>query len=172
MAGMKHAAISVVTALASLAACGAAGLAECAPGAYVVEAEDFAEAGDWVVDTQFTHKMGSAYLVCPGADRPTARPARTTVALPAAGTWHVWARTKDWLPEFSPGRFRLEVGGRRSPDLGVAKKGWGWEKCGAWALPEGPVELVLRDLSGAYARCDAVLFTRDAACRTARSSTT
>jgi len=137
------------------------------PGAYVVEAEDFAETGDWVVDTQFTHKMGSAYLVCPGADRPTARPARTTVALPAAGTWHVWARTKDWLPEFSPGRFSLEVGGRCSPDLGVAKKGWGWEKCGAWALPEGPVELVLRDLSGAYARCDAVLFTRDAAFRPA-----
>ena len=160
---MKRIIVSVVLCLVSFAACGAGGLSEFAPGAYVVEAEDFAERGDWVVDTQFTHKMGSAYLICPGANRPTARPARTTVTLPSAGTWHVWARTKDWLPEYSPGRFRLEANGKPGGDLGVGKKDWGWEKCGAWELEAAPVELVLRDLSGAYARCDAVLFTRDAA---------
>ena len=54
---MMHAVASAVTGLASLVAFGAAGLSEFAPGAYVVEAEDFAERGDWVVDTQFTHRM-------------------------------------------------------------------------------------------------------------------
>ena len=88
---MKPAVVSAVSGLASLVVLGGTGLAEFAPGAYVVEAEDFAETGDWVVDTQFTHRMGSAYLICPGADRPTARPARTAVSLPSAGTWHVWA---------------------------------------------------------------------------------
>ena len=71
-----------------------------------VEAEDFAEKGDWVVETQFTHKMGSAYLLCPGPDSPRERAATTSVTLPSAGTWTVWARTKDWLPEFCPASSR------------------------------------------------------------------
>ena len=136
-------------------------MTEPAPGVYLLEAEDFAQLGDWRVDTQFTHKMGSAYLICPGADKPTQNPAKTTVALPKAGTWQVWARTKDWLPEFSPGKFALEVNGQRGALLGAAKRGWGWEKVGAWDLPAGTVDLTLRDLSGAYARCDAILFTQD-----------
>lgn len=134
---------------------------EVSPGVHLLEAEDFAEFGDWRVDTQFTHKMGSAYLICPGADKPTQHPAKTTVVLPKSGVWQVWARTKDWLPEFSPGKFTLEVNGQRGALLGAAKRGWGWEKVGAFELQAGSVELTLRDLSGAYARCDAILFTQD-----------
>ena len=51
-------------------------------GGLWIEAESFADYGSWEVDTQFTHKMGSAYLICPGADRPTAKPARTEVTIP------------------------------------------------------------------------------------------
>ena len=128
-----------------------------------VEAEDFAEKGDWVVETQFTHKMGSAYLLCPGPDSPREHAATTSVSLPSAGTWTVWARTKDWLPEFSPGRFALVVNGRESAPLGASKRtGWTWEKAGVFKLPAGACALALKDLSGAYARCDAVLLTTDA----------
>ena len=90
-------------------------------GGLWIEAESFADYGSWEVDTQFTHKMGSAYLICPGADRPTTKPARTEVTIPRAGTWRAWARTKDWLPEFSPGTFALEVNGRRGTTLGASK---------------------------------------------------
>ena len=131
------------------------------PGFLWIEAEDFAESGDWQVDTQFTHKMGSAYLICRGANVPMPNPARTTVTIPRAGTWRVWARTKDWLPEFSPGRFALEVDGRCGKVLGASKKGWSWENVGDFKLESGETELVLRDLSGAYARCDAVLLAAD-----------
>ena len=65
------------------------------PGFVWVEAESFADYGGWVVDTQFTHKMGSAYLICPGANSPTERPARTEITIPRAGTWRAWGRTKD-----------------------------------------------------------------------------
>ena len=134
-----------------------------ADGFVWVEAEDFAEKGDWVVETQFTHKMGSAYLLCPGPDSPREKSARTSVRIPKDGTWTVWARTKDWLPEFSPGKFALLVGGRESAPLGVSKRtGWVWEKVGAYDLKAGDCALELRDLSGAYARCDAVLLTADA----------
>ena len=128
-----------------------------------LEAESFADYGDWRLDTQFTHKMGSAYLIAPGVGKPIG-PAKTTFAVPRAGTWHAWVRTKDWLPEFSPGTFALTVNGRQSGPLGASKKGgWRWEKAGAFALSQGEVAVSLDDLSGAFARCDAILFTTDAA---------
>ena len=136
---------------------------ECVKGFLWLEAEGFADYGEWRLDTQFTHKMGSAYLIAPGVCKPIGS-AKTKLSVPRAGTWHAWVRTKDWLPEFSPGRFALTVNGRQSGPLGASKRaGWRWEKAGAFDLPQGEVAVSLDDLSGAFARCDAVLFTTDAA---------
>ena len=126
-----------------------------------LEAEAFAEYGEWRLDTQFTHKMGSAYLIAPGVGKPIGS-AKTTLSVPCADTWHAWVRTKDWLPEFSPGRFALTVNGKQSSPLGASKReGWRWEKAGAFALQKGEATVSLDDLSGAFARCDAILFTTD-----------
>ena len=128
-----------------------------------LEAESFADYGEWRLDTQFTHKMGSAYLIAPGVGKPIGS-AKTALVVPRTGTWQAWVRTKDWLPEFSPGRFALTVNGKQSGPLGVSKReGWRWEKAGAFALPQGEAAVSLDDLSGAFARCDAILFTTDAA---------
>ena len=133
------------------------------PGFVWVEAESFADYGGWVVDTQFTHKMGSAYLLAPGVLKPVA-PASAKVAIPRAGTWRLWVRTKDWLPEFSPGRFAVEVAGTRSRTLGASRReGWGWENAGDFALAAGEAAVSLVDLTGALTRCDALLFTSDLA---------
>jgi hypothetical protein len=131
-------------------------------GALWVEAEDFADYGDWKLDTQFVHKMGSAYLLACGVGKPVDA-AVTEVRVPQAGTYRVWVRTKNWLPEFSPGRFTVAVDGRRSAQvLGAAPSaGWLWENAGDFELKAGKVKLALEDLSGAFARCDALLLTRD-----------
>ena len=132
---------------------------EAVKGFLWLEAEKFADYGGWEIDTQFVHKMGSAYLITKGVLKPL-DPAKTKVAVPSSGTWRAWVRTKDWLPEFSPGRFAIEVGGRRSVDLGVSKKdGWRWENAGDFTLPAGETTVALVDLSGGFARCDAVLLT-------------
>lgn len=135
-----------------------------ADGFLWVEAEDFAAYGDWKLDTQFVHKMGSAYLLACGVGTPVGD-AVTEVELPQAGTYRVWVRTKNWLPEFSPGTFTVAVGGKRSArTLGAAARaGWTWESAGEFALEKGRVRLALVDLSGAFARCDALLLTRDMA---------
>lgn len=128
-----------------------------------VEAEGFADYGQWRLDTQFVHKMGSGYLLAAGVLKPLGQ-AKTKVALPSAGAWTVWARTKDWLPEFHPGTFRVLVNGQAGVTLGRSgKDGWRWEKAGVWTLSAGAADLALEDLSGAFARCDALLFTTDAA---------
>ena len=64
----------------------------------LVEAESFAEPGGWSLDTQFIREMGSPYLLAHGLGTPVAD-ATTKVQIPSAGTWHVWVRTKDWVPE-------------------------------------------------------------------------
>ena len=127
-----------------------------------LEAEQFTSYGGWVVDTQFVGQMGSAYLLAPGVGIPVAKPAETTVAIPRAGKWTAWVRTRDWIPEHSPGRFRLELGGRDSAELGgTGRPGWCWQNAGAYDLPAGETEVRLRDLSGWFARCDAILLTDD-----------
>ena len=127
-----------------------------------VEAEDFTDYGDWKLDTQFVHKMGSAYLLACGVGTPVGD-ASTEVKVPQAGTYRVWVRTKNWLKAFSPGKFTVSVGGKKSKQtLGAAPNDqWTWESAGDFELAKGPVKLALNDLSGAFARCDAIILTRD-----------
>lgn len=128
-----------------------------------LEAEGFGNYGKWRLDTQFVHKMGSAYLLAPSAGVPV-EDAVTHVAFPRAGTWRAWVRAKDWIPSHSPGKFALSVAGRESSVLGASgKSGWRWEKAGDFALAAGRTEVRLADKSGYFARCDAVLFTTDLA---------
>lgn len=132
-------------------------------GVYWVEAENFADYGGWLLDTQFAHKMGSGYLLAPGVGNPSAV-AATKIEVAEGGKYKVWARTKDWVPEHHPGRFALEVNGRRIEKvLGASGRDWSWESAGEVELPPGTVQLRLVDLSGAYARCDAIVLSRDAA---------
>lgn len=133
--------------------------AEVEKGFVWVEAEGFADYGAWRLDTQFVDRMGSGYLIAAGVLQPIGR-ATTSLKVPSAGTWTVWARTKDWLPEYHPGTFRVTLGGRPGAMLGASgKDGWRWEKAGVWELPASSVDLALEDLSGAFARCDALLLT-------------
>ena len=130
-------------------------------GVYWVEAENFSEYGGWLLDTQFAHKMGSGYLIAPGVGKASAV-AVTKLDIAEGGRYKVWVRTKDWVPEFHPGRFALEVNGRRLEKVfGASGRDWSWEEGGEIELPAGAALLKLVDLSGAYARCDAVVLSRD-----------
>ncbi|MBI5442503.1 MAG: FAD-dependent oxidoreductase [Deltaproteobacteria bacterium] len=126
------------------------------------EAEHFQDFGGWLLETQFIGQMGSAYLMAEGLDGPAA-PARTSVTVPRAGNYQVWARCKNWAPEWSPGRFQIEVAGALLPrELGTRPDGtWCWEEAGEVQLSAGTAELVLHDLTGHYGRLDALLLTTD-----------
>jgi hypothetical protein len=132
------------------------------PGFLWLEAEDFDSYGAWKLDTQFVHTMGSGYLLAVGVCEPIAD-ASATVTLARAGTYRVWLRTLDWLPEFSPGKFTVAVNGVRSgTTLGASgKEKWSWENAGDFQLRKGDNTLALQDLSGAFGRCDAILLTTD-----------
>ena len=127
-----------------------------------LETEHFADYGGWKLDTQYVHLMGSAYLIAPGVGEPVAD-ASTLVFLSRPGTFKVWVRTRDWLPEYHPGRFQVYVNDRPLETIyGEADQdAWTWVDSGVVRLNRGKNTISLHDLSGYFARCDAILFARD-----------
>jgi len=134
------------------------------PGVFV-EAESFDNLGGWVVDQQFMDQMGSAFLLAHGMGVPVAD-ASTTIEVPAAGSYHVWVRTRDWVAPWgapgAPGRFQLLVNGKALPaTFGTEGASWHWQHGGTVALKKGRAELRLRDLTGFEGRCDAIFLAPD-----------
>lgn len=123
----------------------------------LVECESFENRGGWVVDPQFTAQMGSPYLMAHGLGEPVEN-ASTRVEIPARGSYHVWARAKDWAPGpwEAPGRFRIIAGGKPLEKTVGESMGWGWNYAGKTKLDAGEVILELEDLTGFNGRCDAI----------------
>jgi hypothetical protein len=130
----------------------------------LVEAAAFARPGGWQLDTQHYQQMGGCYLLAHGMGKPIAN-AKTKVAFPETGTWHVWVRTRNWCPGNwqAPGRFKLLVGGTTlAMEFGVEGERWHWQKGGTVEIASrGAVEIELEDLTGFDGRCDAVYFDRE-----------
>ncbi len=126
-----------------------------------LETEHFAAHGGWTPDAQFLDQMGSPYLMAVGLGEPV-DDASTTVRPPRAGRYRLWVRTRDWVPDHHPGRFRILMGGNALEHVfgQSGKRGWHWEDGGTVDLA-GPVEFRLRDLTGYYGRCDVIVLAAD-----------
>ncbi|MHC4252013.1 MAG: FAD-dependent oxidoreductase, partial [Planctomycetota bacterium] len=127
-----------------------------------LEAESFDETGGWSNDPQFVDVMGSPFLLATGLGKPVAD-AVTAAKVSRAGTYRLWVRCRDWLPPHSPGRFRVVVGGTESEaTFGEAETDrWRWVEGGEFDLAAGKVQVRLRDLTGWWGRCDAVVLATD-----------
>ncbi len=133
----------------------------------LIEAEQFDRLGGWVNDAQFMDRMGSPFLLAHGLGVPV-EDAVTTVSVPAAGTWRVWVRTRDWVATWNapgaPGRFRVLLNGQAlAATFGTESAEWHWQDGGTVQITDAskPLELRLHDLTGFEGRCDAVVLTTD-----------
>ncbi|KAL6792163.1 FAD dependent oxidoreductase domain-containing protein [Trichoderma sp. SZMC 28013] len=132
-----------------------------APGnhEFLVEAESFDEFGGWVLDSQFELEMGSPYLLAHGNGTPVAD-ATTTVKVSESGTYNIWVRAKDWVPDYHPGRFNVVINGTvLDTTFGENNKDWNWQFGGQVELSSGSLKLALHDLTGFCGRCDALFFS-------------
>jgi len=135
----------------------------------LVESESFADTGGWMIDQEFSDRMGSAFLLAHGMGMPVAD-AHTEIQIPEAGTYRVWVRTRDWVAPWkapgAPGRFNLLVNGKPlETTFGTEGEAWHWQDGGVIDLPSGKVALVLHDLTGFDGRCDAIVFAADTSFR-------
>lgn len=129
----------------------------------LIETEAFSDKGGWVLDQQFTHLMGSPYLMAHGMGIPV-KDATTKVHLPKAGTWYVYARTYNWTSPWSTkegiGAFQIAFNGTLLPNrLGCTGNQWEWQKAGKTTISNTDVTIALHDLTGFNGRCDALYFT-------------
>ncbi|MDO5112800.1 MAG: FAD-dependent oxidoreductase [Planctomycetia bacterium] len=153
-------------------------------GGILVEAESFAQKGGWVVDQQFMDLLqpgeaGSSILLAHGMGKPVEN-AQTTVTLPKAGTYQVFARTRNWaspwMPkdlsrevlerDWSPGKFQVIVNGKAGPTLGIEGATWQWQLAGnvTTTQEKETVTIELKDLTGFDGRLDALYFTQEKTC--------
>ncbi len=131
----------------------------------LVEAESFADAGGWKLDTQFIEIMGSPYMLAHGLGTPV-KDATTVVEFPSPGRYYVFVRTKDWVAKWDapgvPGKFQLLLNGEPiGHTFGTKGREWMWEPGGVVEVGETHVELALHDLTGFDGRCDAILFSKE-----------
>ena len=106
-----------------------------------LEAESFRNPGGWVIDPSAMNQMGSAYLMAHGAGVPVAD-AETEIRIPVSGTYHIWARTRDWTAVWKrgtpAGRFTLKADGIELPEiLGTNGGQWAWQKAGTHTFSAG-----------------------------------
>jgi len=126
----------------------------------LIEAESFDIKGGWVVDPQFVEQMGSPYLLAHGLGKPVAD-AETKISVPAAGRYHMWARTMNWAPgEWeAPGRFKIGINGNTLKTVLGTEEGWGWQYAGTIIIKDTTISLKIQDLSGFDGRCDAIFLS-------------
>lgn len=131
----------------------------------LVETENFAQKGGWVVDQQFMDIMGSPYLMAHGLGN-VVEDAKTRIVFPKTGKYKVFVRTYNWTAPWydgeGPGKFRLFVEGKPlSVILGTVGINWMWQDAGTVVIKNKETEIVMHDLTGFNGRCDAILFTKD-----------
>ena len=117
----------------------------------LLEAEQFANHGGWLVDQQFMDQMGSPYLLAHGLGEPV-RDAETTARFPTAGKYRVWVRTRDWVAPWkapgAPGRFKVLVNGKPlSATFGTEGAAWHWQDGGTVKVSR-EAKVALHDLTG------------------------
>ena len=130
----------------------------------LLETEAFSNHGGWKLDTQFIREMGSPYLLAPGLGTPV-QDATTTFEVKEAGSYQLFARTKDWVARWGakgqPGRFQIIINGVSSKaTFGTRGAEWDWQGGGQIQLKKGKNTLVLHDLTGFNGRCDAIYLTQ------------
>lgn len=130
---------------------------------FVLEAEQLEVPGGWEQSTVARSEAVRAFILA----GPHARqaPAVGGVAMPHAGKWRLWVRSKDF-PKDRPGTrtFSVRVGAQRSATVfgrhGREEfDGWAWEDGGVLELPAGPALVAVGEESASSARCDALVLT-------------
>ncbi len=127
-----------------------------------LEAESFQNKGGWVVDQQFMDLIGSPYLMAHGMGKCVAD-ASTKVNFPEIGSYNVYVRTYNWTSPWyegkGPGKFEIQVDGKRIASVGDIGNQWCWQKAGSVRIKKKNVTVTLKDLTGFNGRCDAIYFT-------------
>jgi hypothetical protein len=123
----------------------------------------FEDYGQWQADTQFTHLMGSGYLIACHTPGTPVKDATTRITISKSGTYRIWARARNWYYSYAPGKFTVLVDGEsKGVVLGaLMSNDWVWQIAGDFSLKAGTHAVSLHDLTGYFGRCSSLVITDD-----------
>jgi len=116
-----------------------------------IDALEFEEKGGWKQDTQFVRMMGSSYLMAADDAGVPVADAVIKVTVPETANYRIWVRDRNWLRQYSPGKFKLVVDGTETFNtLGaMPSDSWIWEIAGDFQLEAGEHTITVEIPQGA-----------------------
>jgi hypothetical protein len=127
-----------------------------------VDAAAFQKTGGWLLDTQFVHLMGAPYLIAAGVGTPV-QDAQAVFEVAQPGTYRLWVRSRNWMKEHAPGQFQMTLDDQAVTNVfgKTDSDKWVWEPAGSISFSAGKHTVTLKDLTGYYGRCAAVVLSKD-----------
>ncbi|MFI3205923.1 MAG: FAD-dependent oxidoreductase [Clostridia bacterium] len=128
-----------------------------------IDTASFQDFGTWKLDTQFTHIMGSAYLLACHSPGTPVEDATTKFDVPEQKHYRVWVRARNWYYSHSPGKFEISIDDKTSGTIlgELMSNDWVWQIAGDFELSKGTHTLKLHDLTGYFGRCSSIVITDD-----------
>jgi hypothetical protein len=129
-----------------------------------IDAAAFQTQGGWLLDTQFVHLMGAPYLIAAGVGTPV-QDAQAVFEVDQPGTYRLWVRSRNWMKEHAPGQFQITLDDQAVTNVfgKTDSDKWVWEPAGNISFSAGKHTVTLKDLTGYYGRCAAVVLSKDSA---------
>ena len=121
----------------------------------------FTDKGIWTIEkdteTGFTVLKGGTNSI-----DSSSSPATLSICLPKAGTYKVYALSKDFSANGGSRYYNIKIGDAFSYQTGDhAKQGYHWQSSMPFTTFGGDMEFKLLDTKGNYARCAAIVITDD-----------
>lgn len=135
--------------------------------AMLIEAESLEAQGGWILGNDT--KGVRAHII--GGSSGRTQPVAGGIMIPRAGQWRLWVRSKDFAKDRAGTRhYTVRLGATRierrfGTHAAEGFHGWEWEDGGIVSLAAGPLLVVIGDESTPFARCDALVLSRDLAWR-------
>lgn len=137
-----------------------------AQNTYFIEAEDFQFPAGWVFSKETGTNVSGKGALFAAASKDPVPDAMTVISLKTKGSFFVWTRSRDYA-ENQPGtrKYLLSVNEQEmSLESGRhLSEGYAWEKVGRIDLDTGENVLSLKNTSGNFVRCDAIVLSTDEA---------
>ncbi len=128
-----------------------------------IDAAEFKNYGEWVLETQFVREMGQPYLVANHTPGVPVQNATTEFTVEKSGYYRFFVRTKNWKYPEAPGRFTLKVNDTELKNIcgKMPALYWYWEIADDIYLEKGTHNLEVCDKTGWLSRFASIIITDD-----------
>ena len=126
----------------------------------VMMPQSFSDLGNWTITRDKTEPT-YAYLLGGKAAVPVEQNPSAEIVLPKDGTYKIYVLSKDFVSGAGSRYFDVVLGGFSYRTGNHGEEGFHWQSSGEIQVTKGKAKLSVKDISGNYSRCAAIVITDD-----------